>query len=173
MASRTTARTVTFWEPFELEELDEELPSGDYIVETDEERLESVSFPAFRRILTVIHLRGEAPHPGRLRTLAVAPQSLDAALARDRDRTRQSRRNPPIVETAKPDERRTTMTDDKTAGKTGADAAETPATGMTEEGEMERFGIERVRTEYFRLGEYRYTNLRDALNQARRMAKTG
>ncbi len=86
MTVRTTTKTVTFRKPFALDGLDEELPPGEYAVETDEERIEDLSFPVWRRILTVIRLRGEMPHPDRLRALTVDPQALDAALERDRTR---------------------------------------------------------------------------------------
>jgi hypothetical protein len=84
MTTRTTTKTVTFERPFVLGGSDEVFPEGAYIVETDEELLEGISFPAYRRILTLIHLHAEPRHPGRLRTLTIDPNDLDAALSRDR-----------------------------------------------------------------------------------------
>jgi hypothetical protein len=83
MTIRTSEKTVTFRNPFVLGGLDEVLPAGAYSVETDEELLEGISFPAYRRILTVIHLHAEPNNPGLARTLTVHPNELDAALQRD------------------------------------------------------------------------------------------
>jgi len=83
MAIRTSKKTVTFTKPFVLGGFDEVLPAGAYSVETDEELLEGVSFPAYRRILTLIHLHPRPSHPGLTRTLTIDPNELDAALQRD------------------------------------------------------------------------------------------
>ena len=47
---------------------------------------------------------------------------------------------------------------------------ETSAPAMTAEETkaMEKYGIIRVPVDHFRLGEFRYTNLRDAIAQAKR-----
>jgi hypothetical protein len=63
------------------------LPAGIYQVEIDEELLEGLSFPAYRRKSTVIHLHAEAGHPGRTRSLEIDPKELDAALERDQRAT--------------------------------------------------------------------------------------
>jgi hypothetical protein len=75
---------VTFRRPFVLDGFAEELPAGAYDVETDEELLEDMSFPAYRRILTVIHLHARADRPGYTQSLTIDPNELDAALERDR-----------------------------------------------------------------------------------------
>ena len=75
---------MTFASPFVLGGSDEVLPAGAYIVETDEELLEGLSFPAYRRILTLIHLHAEPKYPGRMRTLTIDPTELDAAFVRDK-----------------------------------------------------------------------------------------
>ncbi len=83
MTSRTTERTVTFRRPFSLGRFDEKLPSGDYIVETEEELLEGLSFPAYRRKLTLIYLLANPRRPGFRQALPINPDELDAALLRD------------------------------------------------------------------------------------------
>jgi hypothetical protein len=83
MTVRTTKKTVTFRRPFVLGGFDEVLPAGVYSVETDEELLEGISFPAFRRVLTVIHLHAKSGHPGLTQTLTIDGNELDAALKRD------------------------------------------------------------------------------------------
>ena len=83
MTIRTSKKTVTFGRPFVLGGLDEVLPAGTYSVETDEELLDSISFPAYRRILSVIRLHEKPGHPGLTQTLTIDPNELDAALKRD------------------------------------------------------------------------------------------
>jgi len=83
MTTRTSKKTVTFRRPFVLGGFDEVLPAGAYSVESDEELLEGLSFPAYRRILTVIHLHARSGHPGLTRALTIDPNELDAALERD------------------------------------------------------------------------------------------
>jgi hypothetical protein len=80
MTTRTSTKTVTFRRPFNLAGFGEELPAGTYNVETDEELLEGISFPVYRRIATLIHLHA---HAGLTQTLTVDPQALDTALVRD------------------------------------------------------------------------------------------
>jgi len=83
MTIRTSQKTVHFTRPFILDGSDEEFPEGAYVIETDEELLEGISFPVYRRILTQIHLHSERKYPGRLRTMTIDPNALDAALVRD------------------------------------------------------------------------------------------
>ncbi len=81
MTRRVTSKTVVFDRPFIMDEMDGEQLPGIYIVETEEELLESLSFPAWRRVSTVIHRR--APNNGTTQFITVDPAALDAALERD------------------------------------------------------------------------------------------
>jgi hypothetical protein len=83
MTTRTTKTTVTFARPFTVAGFDEALPAGVYEVETDEELLEGVSFPAYRRTSTVIQLPAEPGRPGQTRSLSIDPTELAASLERD------------------------------------------------------------------------------------------
>ncbi len=83
MTTRTRKNTVSFRRPFFLGGLDELLPAGDYVVETDEELIQGISFPAYRRILTVIHLREGSGNPNLTRAMTVDPNQLELALKRD------------------------------------------------------------------------------------------
>lgn len=83
MTRRTSKSTVTFSKPFVLGGFDEVLPAGAYDVETDEELLEGISFPVYRRLLTNIQLHARSGHPGLTETLTIDPNELDAALKRD------------------------------------------------------------------------------------------
>ncbi|MCH9671896.1 MAG: hypothetical protein K0U93_10660 [Gammaproteobacteria bacterium] len=80
MTIRTSKKTITFNRPFALSGVDEVLPAGSYTVETDEEPLEGISFLAYRRLSTRLHLGG-APGSGVLnRVITIDPKELDAAL---------------------------------------------------------------------------------------------
>jgi hypothetical protein len=84
MTTRTTKSTVSFTRPFSLSGFDGEQPAGSYSVETDEELLDGVSFPAYRRMATMMQLdapsRGSA---GMLQVAVINPDELAAALAAD------------------------------------------------------------------------------------------
>jgi hypothetical protein len=83
MTIRTTSRTVTFARPFVLKGVVEEQPAGNYVVETDEERIETASVQAYRRISTLIRLPAR---PGSLvlgQVVDIDPAELAAVLERD------------------------------------------------------------------------------------------
>ena len=84
MTIRTTQTTVTFMKPFVLAGLDGEQPAGTYSIETDEERLEGLSFSAYRRVQTLIHLHPKTGNLSLTQTMKIDPEALDAALQRDR-----------------------------------------------------------------------------------------
>ncbi len=80
MTLRTSRRGLTFRFPFSLPGLDGEHPAGTYIVETDEELLEQMSFPAYHRVATSIIIpRGV----GSYQMVRIDPAALEAAERRD------------------------------------------------------------------------------------------
>jgi hypothetical protein len=54
MTIRSRRETVTFKHPFQIRGIDRLLPAGAYEVITDEEMIEGLSFPSFRRVATMI-----------------------------------------------------------------------------------------------------------------------
>jgi hypothetical protein len=80
---RTSRKTITFQKPFFLGTDDERLPAGDYVVETDEELIQGLSFPAYRRIQTLIHLHSLSDSPQFTRTKVIDPKDLDYAIAQE------------------------------------------------------------------------------------------
>jgi hypothetical protein len=78
MTMRTSRKTVTFRRPFALSGLDEMQPAGTYTVETNEEMLEGLSFPAWRRTATVILLRPQVGAVGLGQDLEIDPEELEA-----------------------------------------------------------------------------------------------
>ena len=82
MTVRTSRKSVTFTQPFSLSGFDEVQPAGTYTVETDEELLPGLSFPAYRRIATLIFLRSR----GVEEVVNIDPLELQAAQERDAGR---------------------------------------------------------------------------------------
>ncbi len=82
MTVRTSRKTVTFKRPFSLSGIDEVQPAGSYTVETDEELLPGLSFPAYRRIATLIFLRSRGG-PVVEEVANIDPLELQAAQERD------------------------------------------------------------------------------------------
>lgn len=83
MTVRTSRKSVTFTRPFSLSGIETAQPAGTYEVETEEELLEGVSFPAYRRIATAIFLPAQ---PGSMILAEIAtidPLELDAAQEQD------------------------------------------------------------------------------------------
>lgn len=79
VALRMTCREVVFRHPFVLRGFDRVEPAGSYKVETEEESIEDVSFPVWKRLGTVIHvMRG-----GATEYIRIDPEDLRKALARD------------------------------------------------------------------------------------------
>jgi hypothetical protein len=81
MTMRTTNNTVTFHRPFHLKGVDRLLPPGSYRVVTDEELIEGLSFPAYRRIATAIFV--PAPSGSAVEMATIDPADLQAAQDQD------------------------------------------------------------------------------------------
>lgn len=78
--TRTTVKTVTFTHPFTLRGMDEERPAGTYVVETDEDLIEPLSFAAFRRTATWIRLPPRPGGDGSMQVICIDPDELDKVL---------------------------------------------------------------------------------------------
>ena len=83
MMNRMTAKTVIFSHPFVIEGLEGLQPAGNYIIEVEEELLQALSFPAWRRCYTTIRLARRPGESGSEQVATIDPAALDAALARD------------------------------------------------------------------------------------------
>jgi hypothetical protein len=83
VTTRTSSRTITFLHPFRLSGVDDTQPAGRYLVETDEEMIESVSFPAYRRLATLLRLAGRPGSTESARVVDINPAELSQALAKD------------------------------------------------------------------------------------------
>jgi hypothetical protein len=75
--------TVTFKNPFVLSCFDETLPAGTYDIEIDEQLVDGLSFPVYRRIAALLHLHVAPDRPKERQILTVDLNELDAVLERD------------------------------------------------------------------------------------------
>ena len=82
MLTRTHRKTVIFHGPFSLEDIGRLLPAGSYEVVTDEELIEGLSFPVYRRIATMMLAPAQYNH-ATVEMLTVDPIDLAAAIERD------------------------------------------------------------------------------------------
>ncbi|MGB8893889.1 MAG: hypothetical protein WA322_25515 [Pseudolabrys sp.] len=82
MVTRTKRVTLTFQHPFSLKGVDRRLAPGGYEVVTDEELIEELSFPVYRRLATMILLPADA-RQSSIEMVTVEPADLAAAHERD------------------------------------------------------------------------------------------
>ena len=78
-STRVITTTVTFVRPFILDGFDELQHPGSYIVDTEEELINSLSLTAWKRISTVIQLNRH----GGTEYVPINPDQLSEALRRD------------------------------------------------------------------------------------------
>ena len=79
MTTRMTSKTVTFQRPFILAGCCQVQRPGSYAVETEEEQIDSISFPAWKRTMAIMHLKDGVTteyHP-------IDPDGLQEALLHD------------------------------------------------------------------------------------------
>jgi len=84
MTTRTTTRVETFKRAFRLEASGAWYPAGSYSIDTEEELLQDVSFPAYRRTHVSMQRIKESDVAGTVFIETIDPRQLDAALFRDR-----------------------------------------------------------------------------------------
>jgi hypothetical protein len=83
MTTRTTRKMVTFARPFMLKGVDRILPAGNYRTMTDEDLIEELSLPTYRRVSTMIFVPADTHHSSSIEMVAIDPQDLQAAQDRD------------------------------------------------------------------------------------------
>src|ERR1700676_1881600 len=80
---RRRRETVTFKHPFRIKGIERQLQAGAYEVVTDEELIEGLSFPSFRRVATMIMIPGAPPQASSIEMISIS--SVDLADARQAD----------------------------------------------------------------------------------------
>jgi hypothetical protein len=79
--TRSRRETVTFRHPFRIKGIDRQLQAGAYEVVTDEELIEGLSFPCFRRVATMIMVPGA--HHASIEMLSISSVDLTDAQQAD------------------------------------------------------------------------------------------
>jgi hypothetical protein len=83
MTIRTSSKTVSFARPFLLKGVDRVLAAGQYKVVTDEELIEELSFPVYRRVATMIFVPADSQNSSSVEMVAIDPRDLQDAQDRD------------------------------------------------------------------------------------------
>jgi hypothetical protein len=79
MTMRSRRETITFKHPFRIQGIDRLLSAGAYEVITDEKMIEGLSFPAFRRIATMIVVPAAAPRHSTMEMISISSVALSDA----------------------------------------------------------------------------------------------
>jgi hypothetical protein len=83
MTMRTSNKAVKFTRPFLLKGVDRVLPAGEYRVATDEELIQELSFPVYRRVATMIFVPAESRRASSVEMVSIDPRDLQEVLDRD------------------------------------------------------------------------------------------
>ena len=70
---------MTFAHPFLLKGVNRILAARDYRIVTDEELIEELSFPVYRRVATMIFVPAESGSASTVEMVTIDPQDLQAA----------------------------------------------------------------------------------------------
>jgi len=79
LPTRMTTTEVTFRRAFIIDGFDEPQAAGTYTVDTEEEQIPALSFPAWKRLATVMHVQ----RAGATEYIRIDPKELKQALERD------------------------------------------------------------------------------------------
>lgn len=83
MTARTTESTVTFWHEFNLSSLDRPQPAGTYRLVVVDEEIPGLSFIAYRRSSTMLHLPAISTRSGLNQVFPVDRDELESVLKAD------------------------------------------------------------------------------------------
>jgi hypothetical protein len=86
---RTTEVDITFEHPFVLSSIIAPFHAGTYRLITDEERIEGLSFTAFRKVAVRLEIPSMEERVGNWQTLLVSQTEIDAAIENDRRLSRE------------------------------------------------------------------------------------
>jgi hypothetical protein len=79
MTTRTRRETVHFRHPFHIKGIDRQLAPGAYEVIADEEMIEGLSFPCFRRVATMIMVPGAPQQRSAMEMISINSADLSDA----------------------------------------------------------------------------------------------
>ena len=89
MTTRSRRETVHFKHPFRIGGVDRLLPPGAYEVITDEEMIEGLSFPSFRRVATMIMVPGAASRHFSMEMISISLLDITDAQRNDASASRE------------------------------------------------------------------------------------
>lgn len=79
MTIRSRREAITFKHPFRIKGIDRLLPPGAYVVITDEEMIEGLSFASFRRVATMIMVPAAPPRSSTMEMVSIGSVDLSDA----------------------------------------------------------------------------------------------
>ena len=85
MTTRTKRSIAHFAAPFALRGLDGIQPAGDYDIDEDEEVIEGLSWLAYQRVATFIHVPAKSSNAPRMQLVAIDHAELEMALEKDQE----------------------------------------------------------------------------------------
>lgn len=80
---RSTESVVTFRRPFTLPSVGVPQPAGSYRLVVDEMEIDGLSFMAYRRVATMLHLPAIGTNAARQQVYVIEPHELEAAMMAD------------------------------------------------------------------------------------------
>jgi hypothetical protein len=84
---RTTRTTVSFRNPFTLQNVEGVQPAGEYVVLIDDELIDGLTRIAYRRLVTLFQTPAISASKRKVELVSVSQTELDAALMKDRRQT--------------------------------------------------------------------------------------
>jgi len=93
MITRTKRVTLTFKHSFSLKGVDRLLAPGQYEVVSDEELIEELSFPVYRRVATMMYVPAQSL-PSSYEMVIIDPLNLKAARDKDTEASTQILKKP-------------------------------------------------------------------------------
>jgi hypothetical protein len=76
MTIRSRKETMVFTHPFSIKGVDRTLPEGTYEILSEEELIEGLSFPCYRRVGTFIIAPGGSPYRSSTEMIQISPLDL-------------------------------------------------------------------------------------------------
>jgi hypothetical protein len=76
MTTRSRKETISFSRPFCIKGVDRMLPAGAYEIISDDELIEGLSFPCYRRVATFIMAPAAPPDQSSMEMISIAPLDL-------------------------------------------------------------------------------------------------
>lgn len=76
MTTRSRMETMTFKQPFRVKGVERMLPAGTYEIISEDELIEGLSFPCYRRVSTFIMAPAAPPYQSSMEMIAIAALDL-------------------------------------------------------------------------------------------------